>query len=126
MKPYRPITWRKLVKRTLRLFATSGLSVALLTGGCREAGLNGANCEALVMPVLQEPRDRETVDTLRPVLSWAYPDSSCEPRDYLVTLYPQEDFRNDLGGFNGDSLTSWTLAADLQPGTEYVWGVRPF
>lgn len=112
-----------------KVFAMSGLSIALLTGGCGESDLDSRGtcaADALVRPTLEAPLMWEVVDTLRPVLSWSYPDPSCEPDNYSVTLYVDPFFDNQLGGFTGDSFTSWTPVEDLQPGTEYTWGVRPF
>jgi hypothetical protein len=52
-----------------------------------------------------------------------YPDASCDPESYRVTLEKAPLYPADLGGNNGSPDTFWTPATALDPHSEYRWTV---
>jgi hypothetical protein len=78
----------------------------------------------LVQPLLEEPAMWETVDSLLPTLTWSYPDPSCTPQGYRISLSTGPFFVDDLSGGTGDASAAWSPGAPLQPGKEYAWSVE--
>ena len=109
------------------------LFVALFIAGCSEV----VTCppEYLVAPSLVSPANWAIVDSLSPTLSWTfptvsypypYPGNTCIPEVYRVKISTGPFFTDDLGFDTSGKNNSATYGGELQPGTEYAWGVRPF
>ncbi|HWQ45548.1 MAG TPA: SdrD B-like domain-containing protein [Longilinea sp.] len=84
-------------------------------------------CEAgsLQAPTLVSPNHYEVVGSLLPTLTWTYPDNSCEPEGYAISLSPGPYFNDySLNGGTGNPSTSWSPGEELQPGMEYKWNVQ--
>jgi hypothetical protein len=86
-------------------------------------GGGGGDCSGTPAgPMLNSPSMWAVVNDLTPALSWLYTDPACVPDGYNVHLRTGPLFGDDLGG--STSANSWVPASDLQPGTEYAWGVQ--
>ncbi len=81
--------------------------------------------DALVAPLLETPAMWETVDSLVPMLTWSYPDATCVPQGYRISLSTGPLFVDDLSGGTGNPSTVWSPGAPLLPGKEYAWAVQP-
>jgi hypothetical protein len=100
------------------------LVLALILPGCNMP-VPTCPTESLQAVTLTNPVNWSTVASLNPTLQWTYPDPSCTPAGYAVTLRTGPFFLDNLGGGTGDSSTSWSPGAPLEPGKEYSWGVAP-
>jgi len=95
-------------------------------------GLPGCNMPLPTCPTaglqavtLTDPPMWGMVASLTPTLSWTYPDATCTPEGYAITLRTGPLFTDDLSGGTGNPFTSWSPGAPLEPGKEYEWGVAP-
>jgi hypothetical protein len=79
----------------------------------------------LVAPLLVSPADGAVVD-INPVLSWAYPDSSCHPYSYQIDISEDDTFADISWGFGTldhlETSRSWPLPA----GQCYYWRARAY
>ncbi len=83
---------------------------------------DGASLQA---PELASPDQWQVVGSLQPSLTWSYPDGTCQPEGYAISLSAGPYFTDDsLNGGTGNPSTSWSPAEALQPGMEYRWNVR--
>ncbi len=105
---------------------------------CLAAALAGCNLPTptpMVLPIcdtaslqavtLVDPPMWGSVASLTPSLYWTYPDPSCNPEGYAITLRTGPLFSDDRGGGTGNPSTSWSPGSPLEPGKEYAWGVEP-
>jgi hypothetical protein len=84
---------------------------------------------ALVSPESLSPggsREGEIVGELTPTLSWTYPDTTCIPEYYRLTLATTwHDLDASPAEFRVPGwVTEWTPETALQPGTTYFWRVQ--
>ncbi len=100
------------------------LILALILPGCN-LPLPTCPTPSLQAVTLTDPPNWSTVASLSPTLQYAYPDPSCTPGSYAITLRTGPFFLDNLGGATGNPSTSWSPGAPLAPGTEYSWGVAP-
>jgi hypothetical protein len=101
------------------------LTTTLLLAACNMPGsLPTCPTDELLAPVLVAPPDGGTVSSLSPTLTWAYPDSSCNPEGYRIDLSVDEDFADtSLSGGTGDPSTTWGPGSDLENCQVYYWRV---
>jgi hypothetical protein len=101
------------------------LTTALLLAACNMPGsLPTCPTDELLAPVLVAPPDGGSVSSLSPTLTWAYPDSSCNPEGYRIDLSVDEDFADtSLSGGTGDPSTNWGPGSDLENCQVYYWRV---
>ena len=85
-------------------------------------GGGGGDCGSPAGSVLTSPGMWAIIDDLTPNLDWDYASPGCTPDSYSVHLRTGPLFADDLGSSSTNSV--WTPASDLQPGTEYAWGVQ--
>ena len=119
----------------MRRIATLCLFLAAAMAGCNLPEPTPVNIPTPVVPTcdtaslqqvtLDDPPMWGMVDSLEPTLSWTYPDPSCVPEGYAITLKTGPLFSDDLSGGTGNSSTSWGPGAALEPGKEYEWAVAP-
>jgi hypothetical protein len=107
-----------VIRKSL-LIVLAVIATLLLLASCKPV------CEgaSLVAPVLASPSDRSTVSSLTPSLAWTYPDDSCNPDGYRITLQNVTDFGTELGTDTGSMDLSWNPSTSLQPTTMYRWAV---
>ena len=80
--------------------------------------------DGLLAPVLISPADGSSVASTLPSLSWAYPDTTCNPEGYRIDLSTDEAFADaSLSGGTGNPSTSWSPGSDLQACQVYHWRV---
>ena len=82
----------------------------------------GGGCGTPDAPIQTHPLMWAIVDDLTPTLSWGYQNANCYPDSYIVHLRTGPFFQDDLG--SPSNVASWVPANDLQPGSEYAWGVQ--
>lgn len=93
------------------------------------AGLTACTpCDGtFVAPLNTAPPHQAMTDSLRPVLTWDYPDGYCDPQEYYVNLFINATngtvTNSSLGGATGSSARTWTPGVDLTPGMAYLWSV---
>lgn len=85
-------------------------------------------CDAtFVTPDNASPPHMSITDSVRPVLTWDYPEGYCDPPEYIINLFTNSTngtlAPSGLGGPTGSSARSWTSPVDLAPGMAYVWSV---
>jgi hypothetical protein len=100
------------------------LIISLILPGCNMP-LPTCPTAGLQAVILSDPPNWASVASLTPSLQWTYPDPSCNPEGYAITLRTGPLFTDDLGGGTGNPSTSWAPGAPLEPGKEYEWGVAP-
>jgi hypothetical protein len=101
--------------------------------GCSLPEDEPCTAEEMVSPVDASPFDT-VVDSLTPTFSWRYPDPSCHPDHYTLSIvnydstHPRFDLPADrLVHYVDVTTTSYTLPAEagLQPGQTYFWYLGP-
>jgi hypothetical protein len=120
------------MKRTIVLLALF-FAAAIIITGCAKVVICPSSY--LVAPTLTTPANWSLVDTLTPTLGWTFPTidypypsagTTCRPELYRVYLSTGPFFVDELGFDVEGKKTSATVPSDLEPGTEYAWGVQPF
>lgn len=80
-----------------------------------------------VDPANVSPPHMSITDSLRPVLTWDYPEGYCDPQEYIINLSTNATngtiAASPFGGPTGSNARSWSPAADLTPGVAYLWSV---
>ncbi len=103
------------------LLAVSGCNLEKATPTVVTKG-GGGGCGTPDAPIQTHPLMWAILDDLKPALSWGYQNANCYPDSYLVHLRTGPFFQDDLG--SSSNVASWVPANDLQPGSEYAWGVQ--
>jgi hypothetical protein len=101
------------------------LVAALALAACNMPGsLPTCPTDELLAPVLVAPSNGGSVSSLSPTLTWAYPDSTCNPEGYRIDLSIDEDFADtSLSGGTGNPSTNWGPGRDLENCQVYYWRV---
>ncbi len=101
------------------------IMTSLLLAACNMPGsLPTCPTESLLPPVLVSPLNDGSVSSLTPTLTWAYPDSGCNPEGYRIDLSLAEDFADtSLSGGTGNPSTTWSPGSDLENCQVYHWRV---
>jgi hypothetical protein len=109
--------------KKISLLVIFGFGVLIFLAGC---GAKKVSCapESLKAPELVSP-DNQSVEGISPALTWSYPDATCTPEKYRVTLASDPYYRDDMGGkttpIGAGGL--WTPTKPLEPGRAYLWSV---
>jgi hypothetical protein len=104
----------------------SGFAILLLFLGI---GLTACTpCDGtFVDPANTAPPHMSITDSLRPVLSWDYPEGFCLPQEFIINLSTNATngtiAASPFGGPTGSNARSWSPSADLTPGVAYIWSV---
>ena len=83
--------------------------------------------QAFVSPQNSSPPHMSITDSVRPVLTWDYPEGYCDPPEFVINLFTNSTNGTiapaGFGGPTGSSEPSWTPPVDLAPGMAYLWSV---
>lgn len=113
-----------IVKRAIlfRVGIFSILCLSLLLGGCHLPG--GVPCSESELTYVENLAPSNTVvDSLMPVLTWIYPDSSCYPDHYDIKIFARDGAIHQSESESPNY--SVPASAGLQPGHTYWWSVVP-
>lgn len=80
-----------------------------------------------VKPENVSPPNMSITDSVRPVLTWTYPEGYCDPQEFMINFFTNSTNGTispaGFGGPTGSADRSWTPGFDLTPGTAYLWSV---
>ena len=79
--------------------------------------------DELVAPNLVSPEDGASIDR-EPILSWSYPESSCNPQSYKIDISPNAGFSDVSLGFGTLDFYETSRQWPLKAGECYYWRVR--
>ncbi len=115
-----------------RLWVLVFLPLLLLLGGCDLPSDEACTESELTTVVDTAPHDT-VVNSLTPVMTWRYPDDTCQPELYHIEIYDEDiigpTFDPSLRpepihiGQSEGTYYSVPASASLQPGTSYTWSV---
>ena len=92
-------------------------------------GLTACNpCDGtFVQPQNISPPHLSFTDSLRPVLTWEYPEGSCLPQEFIINLATNSTngtiAASPFGGPTGSNELTWSPSGDLTSGMAYLWSV---
>lgn len=78
---------------------------------------------SLVQPVQETPLANDLVNSVNPILTWSYPDTSCTPEGQHIWISDMPDMSSIVFDGNSPNLASRAMIIDppLDDCTEYYW-----